>query len=313
MGLAIVIVNYGSHELIESNIAGLAAVPTFIVDNFSSQKNRDAARRLATMRGWSFIAAEDNLGFGGGVNIGVRAAAAAGHDAVLLVNPDLRLDAPAVAAIGQRLARDPMAIVSPMVLAPDGGTYFGGYAVRLSSGRMTRVEDVQRPPAATLAWISGACMAFTVQLFDQVGGFDESYFLYWEDVEFSVRASTSPNITLDVLKGVSVVHDENGTQEPTAGRAKSNLYYRYCCRNRLLFAAQHLDTVTLLRWMLYTPRQSYLILLQGGRRQLLHSRQPLWAAARGTCEGLAICVREMVSRALDALRGRRKRRPGARS
>ncbi len=78
-------------------------------------------------------------------------------------------------------------------------------------------------------------MAFTISLYELVGGYDESYFLYWEDVDFSVRAS-HVGAHLQVLTDVTAIHDEGGTQETTKGRAKSLLYYRYNTRNRLLFA-----------------------------------------------------------------------------
>lgn len=295
MKVAFVVVNYGSHELIETNMDPSSGVPTILVDNLKSPADREAARALAQARGWRFVEAPGNLGFGGGVNLGVRKAARTGHDAVILINPDAHLDRAAIDALTQRLAEDPMALVSPLVTTPAGKIYFFGSAVRLDTGRMLRIDDVQHPPPRTWPWISGACMAFTVDLFEAVGGFDEDYFLYWEDVDFSIRAARH-GARLDVLKDVEAVHDENGTQEETTGRAKSDLYYRYCARNRLLFAARHLDTKQLIVWILRTPRQSYLILLQGGRRQLLHSRSPLRAIVRGTGEGLALALPELARR-----------------
>jgi GT2 family glycosyltransferase len=297
MRVAIVVVNYGSDKLIDSNMGSLPDANVILVDNLKSDVDREAARTLAADRGWHLVEPAGNLGFGGGVNAGVRAAADTGHDAVILLNPDARLDTSAVDAITAALLADPMALISPTILDSHGHPYYRGYAVRLSSGRMTRVDDVQSPPEGTKAWISGACMAFTIALYEQVGGYDESYFLYWEDVDFSVRA-THVGAHLRVLTDVTAIHDESGTQETTKGRAKSLLYYRYNTRNRLLFAVRHLPTGALVKWMLQTPRVSYLILLQGGRRQLLQSRKPLWAVARGSLEGLALAAIELTRRCL---------------
>ena len=296
MRVAVVVVNYGAADLIEDNLCALPEASVVLVDNYKSAADREAARRLATRHGWHLVESEDNLGFGGGVNAGVRAAAATGHDAVILLNPDAHLDRAAARAIAEELVRRPTAVVSPTIVDSQGWPYHSGYAVRLSSGRMTRVTNVQAPPLGTWGWLSGACMAFTVALFEQVGGFDDSYFLYWEDVDFSVRAHRA-GATLRVLPDVSATHDENGTQEATSGRAKSLLYYRYNTRNRLLFAARLLPTRTLVTWVLRTPRESYLILLQGGRRQLILSRRPLWAVGRGAVEGISLALRELVRRA----------------
>ena len=255
MRIALVVVNYGVADLIEDNLRALPEASVVLVDNYKSAADRAAARRLATRHGWHLVAPEGNLGFGGGVNAGVRAAAETGHDAVILLNPDAHLDRSAAAAIADELAKRPMAVVSPTIVDSQGWPYYSGYAVQLSSGRMTRVTDVQAPPPGTWAWLSGACMAFTVALFKQVRGFDESYFLYWEDVDFSVRAHQA-GATLRVLADVSATHDENGTQEATTGRAKSLLYYRYNTRNRLLFAARLLPTRALVDVdPAHTPRE----------------------------------------------------------
>ena len=297
MRVAIVIVNYGSHLLIDSNMQSLPDASVVLVDNWKSAPDREAARDLAADRGWHLVEPAGNLGFGGGVNAGVKAAAGLGHDAVILLNPDARLDPSAVEALTAALRADPMALISPTILDSAGHPYYEGYAVRLSSGRMTRVSDVQSPPEGTKAWISGACMAFTIALYEQVGGYDESYFLYWEDVDFSVRAS-NVGAHLRVLRDVMAIHDESGTQEATKGRAKSLLYYRYNTRNRLLFAARQLPTALLVSWMWRTPRVSYMILMHGGRRQLLHSRKPVWAVARGALEGLGLAITELARRSL---------------
>lgn len=301
MRVAIVVVNYGSAKLIASNMSSLPPADVILVDNLKSVRDREDARVLAADRGWHLVEPEGNLGFGGGVNAGVRAAAELGHDAVILLNPDAQLDISAVGAITVALQADPMALISPTILDSRGHPYYRGYAVVLSSGRMTRVDDVRFPPEGTKAWISGACMAFTVALYEKVGGYDDSYFLYWEDVDFSVRA-THVGAHLRVLRDVTAIHDEGGTQEATKGRAKSLLYYRYNTRNRLLFAVRHLPTGALVSWVLRTPRMSYLILLQGGRRQLLQSLKPLWAVTRGALEGLALAAIELTRRCL-------KRRP----
>jgi hypothetical protein len=64
----------------------------------------------------------------------------------------------------------------------------------------------------------------------------------------------------------------------------------------LLFAAQHLPTRSLVRWILLTPRESWQVLLRGGRRQLLHSPRPLIATVRGSLEGLGLALAELLRR-----------------
>lgn len=113
----------------------------------------------------------------------------------------------------------------------------------------------------------------------------EEYFLYWEDVDFSIRA-TKAGVGLILRDDLCVVHDEGGTQQRPGSRAKSSLYYYYNTRNRLLFGVAHAAAGSRRTWLLQTPRQSYRIWLRGGRRQLLESPGGLVAAIRGTAAGL---------------------------
>ena len=143
-------------------------------------------------------------------------------------------------------------------------------------------------------------MAFGRELFDGIGGYDEQYFLYWEDVDFSIRAGRA-GAHLQVRDDLIAQHDEGGTQGERQGRAKSNAYYRYNCRNRLLFAARHLGVRRRVDWMMLTPRESWQILLDGGRRQLLHSPRPLFATVRGSVEGLGIACSALARQLFAAL------------
>lgn len=104
-----------------------------------------------------------------------------------------------------------------------------------------------------------------------------------------------------IRHGLDVTHG-GGTQQRSDSRALSNRYYRWNCRNRLLFAARHVAVPALLGWLLHTPAESWQILMRGGRRQLIHSPQPLLAVIRGSLEGAAVIVRVLVRGDAQAVR-----------
>jgi N-acetylglucosaminyl-diphospho-decaprenol L-rhamnosyltransferase len=285
---AVVVVNYASSELLRSNLTPLSRtapdLDVVVVDNHSGEPEARAIGRLADDEGWNMVALPDNAGFGAGVNAGVQRARSLGADTFLLLNPDARITAAAVRALARRIAADPLSMVCPLIERPDGSAWFRGALVDLRRGRiLSRSAD----PDHELAWLTGACVMTGVEVWDLVGGFDDDYFLYWEDVDLSVRAARA-GARLEVCTDVTAVHDEGGTQDP-GGRADdmSDAYYYFNIRNRLLFAAKLLTDEQWRRWIVHTPRESYRILLRGGgKRKFLRPWHPLGIAARGIRDGI---------------------------
>ncbi|MGY2064500.1 glycosyltransferase [Blastococcus sp. SYSU DS0619] len=296
--IGVVVVNYGSAGLLADNLLGAAElgpdVRVVVVDNFSTAGERQAVTRLGRDRGWEVLPLPDNRGFGAATNAGVAAARAQGCVTFLCLNPDAQATPEVIAELRAHSLREPMAMLSPLIVSSAGEEEFGGSTLSLRDGRI-RGDRPGRPrlPEAE-PWLTGACLVVHEQLWELVGGFDERYFLYWEDVDLSHRALAAGG-RLVVRRDLRVVHDEGGTQGERRGRAKSALYYRYNCRNRLAFAARNLTRRSLLRWVVRTPAVSWEILLRGGRRQLVQSPRPAWAALRGTVEGLGIALAALLA------------------
>jgi N-acetylglucosaminyl-diphospho-decaprenol L-rhamnosyltransferase len=297
--LGIVVVNYGSHDLIESNLGGTALdgqdIRVIVVDNFSTRAERDAICAVTSARGWELVSLDKNGGFAAAVNEGVRHAKRIGCASVLLVNPDAVVAPDVIAELHAHCVRDPDAMVTPRIVASDGTLFFAGSELLLRDGSIrsgaaaSRDSRIQRAQS----WLTAACLVMNIELFSRIGGFDEAYFLYWEDVDLSYRAALA-GVSLVVRDDLVVVHDEGGTQGERRGRAKSDTYYYYNCRNRLLFAARHLGRRDVLRWMLLTPPASWRILMRGGKRQILQSHRPLLATIRGSVAGLWIGLRALM-------------------
>jgi GT2 family glycosyltransferase len=303
-------VSYGDPDLLRRTLvpAGLPGpdVRVVVVDNLSTEGNRRALREMATASGWHVVAMPDNRGFGAACNAGVAAARELGCRTFLFLNPDAVITPSVVAELRAQSLREPRSLISPRLLSSDGEVVFLAARTDLRDGR------VRRRPASDGSrtsdpgdWLCGACVVVHDELLTRIGGFDEGYFLYWEDVDLGFRA-VAAGATVVLREDLAAVHDEGGTHgEDRRGRAKSALYYRYNARNRLLFAARNLDRRSLLRWVAATPAVTWEILLRGGRRQLLREPSLLWAAATGALAGLA---RVLPALLLPSL-GRPSRRP----
>ena len=290
--VAIVVVNYASHLLLEQNLAGVAAaVPdaaVVVVDSHSTTEEESAVAALASRHGWTLVTTARNVGFGAGMNLGVAAAKDLGAEAFLLLNPDAVITAPSVALLRSALESSPLTLLVPKIYDSTGTVWFDGADVYLDTGE-TRASRHRTGGERVLPWLTGACLLVSSQLWDQVAGFDERFFLYWEDVDLSIRVCRSGG-ALRVVEGASAIHDEGGTHAGavSGSRAKSDVYYYYNIRNRLLFAALNLPSADRRRWRRGSVAAAYRILLRGGRRQFLRPLRPVGAGIRGTVDGLAL-------------------------
>ena len=287
--LGVVVVSYASSALLEAALVPLATAgaAVVVVDNFSGAQERRRVRGLAQRHGWTLVEPAGNPGFGAGVNAGVRRAAELGCESYLLLNPDARVSAATARSLQQTCLADPLALVSPRLLDPGGRVVFAGSTLDLVDGRTRRLAPASERPdprSRPVAWLTAACLAVHRDLWRLTGGFDETFFMYWEDVDLCYRALSAGG-HLVLREDLTAVHDQGGTQGERRGRAKSSLYYYYNCRNRLRFGVRHLGARALVRWLRATPRVSVEILLRGGRRQLVGQPWLVWSAASGALAG----------------------------
>lgn len=292
--LAFIVVSFGSSTLLMENLlpAVQACSPAIVVvvDCWSSMDERDKVSRLCSEQRWELVALPDNRGFGGGMNAGAARARELGATQLLLLNPDARIKKPALELLRAAVIDDPYALISPRIVDANGRQWFDGALLHLHDGSTSSRQSSPSVQGEVWEWISGACMALSMELWDAVGGFDESYFLYWEDIDLSRRVILLGG-RLKVVAEASVVHEEGGTHEDKVmGHGKSGTYYRYMIRNRLLFATQHLDADGIQRWRRSSLRSARAILLQGGRRQFLRPLTPLLSAGRGLREGNSLAI-----------------------
>jgi GT2 family glycosyltransferase len=286
---AVIVVNYRSSALLRTHLGSLSTdapwLDVVVVDSFSDDTERAAVSALCDAQGWTLVALDDNAGFGGGVNAGAAVATARGAEVLLVLNPDASLSGEAAELLVAAAARTG-ALVAPRIERPDGRLWTEGVDLYLDDGTMAgvrrRSEHEGRP---RMMWVSGACFAISRALWERIGGFDDDYFLYWEDVDLSRKVHDAGGGVI-VLPDAVAVHDEGATHDDrTSGRAKSETYYYFNVRNRLLFARRHLGPDDVKRWRRSTLRVSWGIILQGGRRQLLTSIAPWRALARGIRDG----------------------------
>jgi N-acetylglucosaminyl-diphospho-decaprenol L-rhamnosyltransferase len=227
--LAAVLVNYNSADELKRALDSIAREADgrwegVVVDNASTDGSEQAALDFPAVR---LIRNRENVGFGRGVNQAMTASTA---DYVLVMNPDCQLSAGALTPLMAVLDADPAcAVVAPQILDPDGtpqGNARGdpdmltGLFGRTSPLRRTLsgLEVARRNvitattrhldkqgAAVTVDWVSGACMLVRRSAVAAVGGFDERYFMYWEDADLCRRLRQHGSIVCYV-PAVTAVH-----------------------------------------------------------------------------------------------------------
>jgi len=225
---SIVIVTFDSADVVADAIRSVpAGHEVIVVDNASTDRSADIAAEL----GARVVRNRENLGFGAACN---RGAAKAQGEVLLFLNPDARLEPGAVEAFEAALAKYPQGVAfNPSFVSPSGEGYARARN-RLIDDRIWFSEpilgDIEIPMA------SGAALAFRKSVFDQLGGFDENIFLYFEDDDLSARAIKAGHEIYHV-EAARCTHLVGRSSSPSAATAAIKDYHLQ--RSKLYVAQKH--------------------------------------------------------------------------
>ena len=215
--VALVTVHYRGVEDLAALLDGLPQLDALVVDN--SGRPGETTDRLSPGPGRRTLDAGGNVGFARGANLG---AGAVDQPFVLFANPDSRPGPAHVAALLADLDAHPdVAAVAPAVLDARGAARGGGGrlpsvrgGVAALLGPFAAADDrIWATPGDELReveWLSGACLLVRRDAFLSVGGFDEHYPLYNEDMSLGARLGAAGHRLL--LDGrVRVEHPSGGS------------------------------------------------------------------------------------------------------
>ncbi len=203
---AAVVVDYDAPEALAGCVSSLRAqgVRVVVVENGAEAPARAALADMAP-DGPVVLVPGRNLGYGAGANRGI-AALGDNVDYILVCNPDLVVHPGAVGALAAALDAEPTwAVVGPRIVDPSGAVYpsvrrfpsvtdAAGHALLALFKPNNPFSRRYRPPEgggearAAAGWVSGACLLVRRRAMEELGGFDESYFMFAEDMDLCWRA-----------------------------------------------------------------------------------------------------------------------------
>ena len=191
-GIAIVTVLHNSgpeiKELMASIRRHLPDARLIAVDSGSTDDGPQAARDW----GATVIDAGENVGYGRGTNLGVDAAT---EPVTIVLNPDVVLLDDSVAKLAHEAGRHANRILAPLVLLPDGRRQDSVHPAPGAPAEVVRavapvpIEPWRSNSSRRVGWAVGCALAARTETLRRLGPFDETAFLYAEDMELGLRAA----------------------------------------------------------------------------------------------------------------------------
>jgi GT2 family glycosyltransferase len=280
-GLVVAVLDHDGYALTRRCALSLrpqvdAGATILVVDNASREPTAEpVAAELG--RGYEALRLPVNGGVAGGYNAALRWAAARGATHVLLLNNDTLVDDPRLGTtlLAAATASARVAVVGLRVLDPAGVIVSAGACLDWWRGRTRhlRTADPTGEPYP-VEWVHGACMLVSVEAYRTVGGFDETFFMYCEDIDLCLRAwqhgfrcVVEPRAAIQHVGGATVRRGQPA---------------RFILRNSLLLMRKHGSTVDHAIFLVYFV----------ARRLPVHVLRNAWPPAR---------LREAVGVAANAL------------
>jgi GT2 family glycosyltransferase len=283
--IAIIIINYNTCQELQACLGSIRpeeASQVVVVDNDSSD---GSVEMVKSRYPWvSLHANKTNLGYGGAAN---QAIAGCSAQYVVLLNSDTLLQTGALEGLVRYLDEHPQAsIVGPRLINADGtlqascysfprplDTFLENSTIAVSFGRLIRryIPGIRRlywrtwthDSVRIVPWVKGAVLAIRREAFNAVGGFDESFFMYFEDADLCYRMKKAgwevhftPITTIIHVGGAS-------TEQVRADMAvqllySTNLFYqRHSSRWSTGIMSIVVKSLMLARWISGTIRLSF--------------------------------------------------------
>jgi GT2 family glycosyltransferase len=235
--LSVLVVSYGVRDLLRRCLASLEParlrgdLEVVVADNASGDGS--GAMVHAEFPGVRLLEQEENRGFAAAVN---AAAQLATGDVLLLLNPDTEVPPAALPRLADALG-DASVVGFRQVDAHGRAQLANGPSPGLANELFRRfvqrrldrgdrivaaLHDRLLSRRGEVAWVAGSSMLVRRAAFDQVGGFDEGFFLYFEDIDFCLRVRAAGG-TVCFEPRVTVLH-HRGASMATAPEAAARAY-----------------------------------------------------------------------------------------
>lgn len=228
-----VIVSYNSAAVLPACLDAVAGAPTIVVDNQSTDDSREFCRGREDVR---LIEAPGNLGYGAGNNLGL---ANCETPYILIINPDAVLDAANLRVLLDAAETYPeAALIAPRIVNADGTVERSDDRAlhRRAGYNRKRLDPLPEGPVCT-EFLSGAVFLGRTEVLKKLGGFDERFFLFYEDDDLCWRIVEAGYCNI-LTPHAGAVH-QSGTSSPPTPRTAFRRDF-HMGRSLTLYRQKHL-------------------------------------------------------------------------
>ncbi|MFA4834328.1 MAG: glycosyltransferase family 2 protein [Patescibacteria group bacterium] len=229
MDFSIIITNYNTKGLIKGCLnsifssCGLGNFEIIVVDNNSGDGSAEMLNGDFNQR-IKLIANKKNIGFGPANNRGAKIAKG---EYLFFLNSDTVIKEDILTPLKEFFILNPTAgVISPRLILSDGTNQkyaygrFPGLVGLLA--RNSGQESDKNKSGFTVDWVSGAALAIRKNVWEKIGGFDEKFFMYFEDIDLCKRTKDI-NYKVAVLPSETVIH--LGGQSLRDNKTRKKYYY----------------------------------------------------------------------------------------
>lgn len=227
-----------------------------IVDNASSDNSVAVLKEKYYMEGQEsarieFILLEQNFGFAAANNRGIERAEQWGADYVLLLNNDTEIEPEMIQCLLECADRHPQSVISPKIYYSDdrrriwsAGGSLSRVIKKIRHDGLNQIDKGQFEKERKIEFATGCCLLIPRTVLALAGNLDERFFLYYEDVEYSLRLQKL-NVSIYYCPKAQMYHKVGASSKGT----KSSLCDYYISRNWLLCYKENLGS----RYWIFLP------------------------------------------------------------
>jgi len=260
----IIIVNWNGKKILATCLSSIIkadlknAPQIVVVDNNSTDGSQEMVRKSFPKT--ALLQNKTNLGWAGGNNVGIKYVLRKNAKYVLLLNNDVTIDKNTIPELISSFNKvKNIGIVGPKtyydnksknIIADAGGLIEKNRFFGVNRGQGEK-DLGQYKGSFETDFISGSAMMVKSEVFEKVGFFDESFYLYYEDTDFCLRAKKCGYLSIITSKAI-VYHKFGQTS-----KIGSPLHNYFTTRNHFLFVQKHAPFRVKLKEFIRTPKTAY--------------------------------------------------------